>query len=377
MILLNSGGTPYFSSYILTSISLVLLLIVIIQRKLIEINNKSLSVFLLFSFSILFNFIMTGMHSSGRYLVIFSYIFLCFTFVTLIKSREHLIKIIYSVLKFILYFSVLCFFAQFVFSSHFVYNPNFKVVTFANIFNYSPSTYGFGLYRVQGFFWEPGILQFYLNLLLFVSMSHFRNIKLSSICAFSIITTYSSIGLFILACQILYFYFTYYFKFNGKSLVGLLFFVSLFSLFSLYAYENIEDKIMGKNAGSSDGRLFDAITGILIIKDKPLIGIGLSQERAFEMQKVHSYNETNLVSDETHNRGSTNGIISFIASFGVPLSLIVLYWLFFAGLIETNKNIFNLIIFSSLMSEPIMLSPFIILIILYYPPNLRKVEIMT
>ena len=76
--------------------------------------------------------------------------------------------------------------------------------TFFHIFYYMPeksvvSIFNFEFCRNQGLFWEPGILQIYLNMLFFLEAFVFKKSKLLLLLAsVLIITTYSTTGLILL-----------------------------------------------------------------------------------------------------------------------------------------------------------------------------------
>ena len=79
----------------------------------------------------------------------------------------------------------------------FYYSP--KIASTINLF-------GLDIHRNAGIFWEPGILQSYLNILFFLEASIFKsNKKLLFLIIIAIISTYSTTGLFLLIIQIIYF----------------------------------------------------------------------------------------------------------------------------------------------------------------------------
>ena len=85
-------------------------------------------------------------------------------------------------------------------------------MTFNYLFYYSPkigntiNLFGFDIHRNAGMFWEPGILQAYLNILFFLELSFFnKNRVLLFLIIIAIISTYSTTGLFLLIIQLIYF----------------------------------------------------------------------------------------------------------------------------------------------------------------------------
>ena len=68
------------------------------------------------------------------------------------------------------------------------------------------SIFNFEFCRNQGLFWEPGILQIYLNMLFFLEAFVFKKSKLLLLLAsVLIITTYSTTGLILLLFQSFFF----------------------------------------------------------------------------------------------------------------------------------------------------------------------------
>ena len=66
--------------------------------------------------------------------------------------------------------------------------------------------FGINLVRNSSIFWEPGILQFYLNLLFFLEISFFkRKNYIIILTVLAILSTYSTTGLLLLMVQIVYF----------------------------------------------------------------------------------------------------------------------------------------------------------------------------
>lgn len=365
IIFLTSGGANYVDSYLLSILALLFLSIIYIYEGKLYRKQNILIILCITILFFLANFFLTGMAGYQTYIVCLIYLIIAFLFISTYQYNQDLIKTMYSVLIFVLYFSIVSFFAQFLVKPYLIYDESLRALSFYKIFIYHEKPYFMDLLRVQGFFWEPGILQFYLNLLMFISLSYYKNVKIAVLAAFAIFTTYSSIGIVLLLLQALYFYFKYYAKFNVRSLFVFIAFSLTFVVGSLVMTSNLEDKLIGANAQSSYGRIYDAMTGIEIIKRHPMTGIGLDTEKYLKVQNQLSYMGTLLPDEAIKDRGSTNGIISFISQLGIFASLFFFYRLYFSNIILKDKVIFRLLLFVTLLVEPIMLSPFVFLIFIY------------
>ena len=124
---------------------------------------------------------------------------------------EHFLKRLYFVLTLVLFHAALNFFFYFFIKNNLsvVYSTYSEFETFKNIFFYTTergvvNIFGLEFCRNQGLFWEPGVLQVFLNMLFFLEAFIMRKNK--SILIFSslaILTTYSTTGLGLLLIQLL------------------------------------------------------------------------------------------------------------------------------------------------------------------------------
>ena len=118
------------------------------------------------------------------------------------------------VLKIILYHSIFSFIAYFFIKENlFLISSEYhESLTYYYLFYYSPNElsiinlFGLEFIRNAGMFWEPGILQAYLNILFFLEVTIFkRDRRLLVLIVFAILSTYSTTGLMLLMIQIVYF----------------------------------------------------------------------------------------------------------------------------------------------------------------------------
>lgn len=266
---------------------------------------------------------------------------------------------IHAVLSFV--FSI--FFEEFL-QSFFLHGDNLYQ-TFHYIFFYRIETnqvtfYGLNFIRNCGLFWEPGILQIFLNLLLYIQLFEQRTslVKIL-ITILLIITTYSTTGYIIMLLLLAYKY---------KSVTSIKNFPYLFliaipiiMLFYPIISFHIGNKAFGENVMSTYVRVFDAIQSIIIIGDYPLTGIGITWE-VYEKLQLSYKNVFGIVMIDA--TGNTNSILSTIVLLGIPTGLLFILALYRQELIaKKNKIIIFIVLFISLSSEPLLLRPFFMFLI--------------
>jgi len=222
------------------------------------------------------------------------------------------------------------------------------------------SFYGIQFIRNLGLFWEPGILQIFLNLLLYYQLFEKKTPKVKIVLTlFLIITTYSTTGYLIMLLLIAYKY---------KSILSLKHFpyllisftFTLILFFPIISY-HFENKVLGEKVMSTTVRVFDAIQSIKIIADYPITGIGLTWELYEKLQL--SYKEVfGLVVIDV--QGNTNSILSTIILFGLPTGFLFILALYFQDLIGSKyKQFIFILLLICLNSEPLLLRPFFMLLI--------------
>ena len=341
----------YYSS--LLSFCLILLLFVI--NFIFAINPQSLTKYSFFGISI-FTTVLTLFYYSNQ------------------DNKLAFVNSLYSILKLILFHSLVSFGAY-----YFVKNNLFLItseyhdsLTFNYFFYYSPkigntiNLFGFDIHRNAGMFWEPGILQAYLNILFFLELSFFnKNRVLLFLIIIAIISTYSTTGLFLLIIQVIYFTQKNY----KKTIAPLLFVILVVPLYFLFNL-NMSDKIGGESDGSFQKRLVDLTQPFFIALEHPLTGVGLDLDR-FQEVREEFYINTNInnilgivgiqQNVETTSKGSTNSVMYLLAGMGFPTTILFIYMLIKQHIINKDRLIWFIIIFVSVMSEPLLLRPFFFL----------------
>jgi hypothetical protein len=247
--------------------------------------------------------------------------------------------------------------------------------TFMHLFFYTPSkgivnVFGFEFCRNQGFFWEPGILQAFLNMLFFLEAFVMKKRKgILLLITFLIITTYSTTGLILLLLQL----FIYVKSEMKKNIIILPIVLSLIIPIYLIFNLNIDSKVQGEKESSFQKRVFDLTQPVFIALENPLTGIGLDvfqfqnirQEFYISSNSVQSINSLTGIDAkvEVSDKGSSNSIMFLLAGAGFPSAILLLAMFFKQQIVVEKKWLWMVIMVISVMSEPLLLRPFFFLFI--------------
>jgi hypothetical protein len=214
----------------------------------------------------------------------------------------------------------------------------------------------FPFIRSQGIFWEPGVLQVFLNLLLYIELNMFTNNRLKIVLiVIAILLTFSTAGYSIAAYLLIVYGLKHgHIKLKLKSLVVT---VPAVATGVFFLYTNLIDKLSFDNSISLAYRLFDLEKSLDIIKNHTFIGLGFSTEvfPAYQFDsKLLSLSGQYIQSTFTSDAGNTNSILMLYVSFGCVMATIYLITLY-------NQSIFNkmpVVFFISLIiicfSEPLV-----------------------
>ena len=327
-----------------------------------------LQLLILFLSLLCINFFLASSSQSSQKLFANIVIFTTSIFSAMYYSREenkkYFIPHLFLVLKIILIHSLINFFiyplAQpFLFE---ISNNRYECVSFFNVFFYlkythSLSIFGIELVRNQGIFWEPGVLQIFLNLLLFIiSFVEKKRGIIFWLTILAILTTFSTTGLVVMSIQLLI-------SFGSEIRNNILFLpvgVVLLALVYFITSANISDKLHGDGQYSFQARFFDLVQPLYMVYENPLMGVGLDDEQFMKTRQKTSFslNLKALDFSNVNDKGSTNSIMFFLAAAGIPFTLILLFLLFKQDFVMEKRKLFFILIVVSLMTEPIMLRPF-------------------
>ena len=384
-LLVLSGGSLFFKAarneLSIALFFLSLFVLFFMGKKLIKsIFNSSLFVFLIFSFIVILNYVFSQFVSGEQQFIKYAFhimnILSCLLILTHFKNnrnQEYFLNRVRYILNIVLYYSIINFFAYFFVKSNLTdfiggYNDDLIAHTYKYLFFFDLERnvfdfFGLEIIRNQGWFWEPGINQIYLNLLLYLEGFVFKRGKWTvPLIVFAIITTYSTTGIFIMIF-LLSVIFINSIKRNPFLYIGLALLIS-YPLYYL-GKSNFDNKA-GQNVSSMNKRLFDLVQPLSIALNNPMTGVGLDAEHFQKYRSVYYLdNETqSFLTLETTEKGSSNSITFLLAATGFPMGLFLLYCFFKQDLFTHRKKIFMLVITISVLSEPLLLRPFFLLFII-------------
>lgn len=265
---------------------------------------------------------------------------------------------IYSVLKFVLFLAILNIFIVQIFESFFKFSDlGVYAYTIYGIFNYlsTISILDITIYRNQGLFWEPGALQMFINILLYISLFVYKNIKITISSIVVIFSTFSTTGILIMFILLS----AYYLKDKSKN-YKLLGFIPVVMIFLPIIVYTLYDKFTDVSSLSAPLRMYDFYIGTQILIDNFLIGIGFNPDFYLELQ-IDKLNNFVYINEP---RGNTNGILIIGIYFGLIALLLYLFMLKNQKIFNYGKNLIFLVLFLSLASEPFSFTGFLLLIVL-------------
>ena len=230
--------------------------------------------------------------------------------------------------------------------------------------------FGIEFCRNQGLFWEPGVLQIYLNLFFFIQAFLLKQNRWLILIGFVILGTYSTTGIIILIGQLIYLFIQ---RFNENKLFLPIIFLSFVPIYLVFSI-NIEEKFRGNRIFSFQKRLFDFTQTIFIAAANPVTGVGLDldqfQKLRYEFyidsESLELINETLGVSlkGAGTSAGSANSLTFLLAAMGFPTAILFVFMFLRQKIINNHRLLFYFIVFVSVMSEPLFLRPFFFIYII-------------
>ena len=383
MLVMSSGGLLFvFNRNLLYGVFVAILSAsyFLMKNKILKINFNSSIITLLILFGLLIiNYLFAvNEQELNKYYYYFMVISVSvFSLMHFGDNKNRLLLSLYAVLRIIVVHSLLNF------SFFFFIKDNLSVIsstyheceTFLNLFFYTTergviTLFGLEFCRNQGLFWEPGVLQVFLNIFFFVNAFIFKkNRFMLALTAVAIVTTYSTTGIALLLLQSLV-YILKEMKDNKLLVLIFLFFtIPVIMIFNL----NVEEKVQGEKQASFQKRLFDLTQPFFIAVEYPLTGIGLDLNQFQKMREEFYFSSANLdaLQDQIGvdsitagtDKGSSNSVMFLFATMGFPTTIIFLFMFFNQQIIIDTKWLFMIIMLISVMSEPLLLRPFFFIFI--------------
>ena len=378
-LLVLTGGSlllVFFRNALTVALFSIVLLAVVIklnQVKVREFRFVSISLFLV----VLILSINYVFAVGDQAMIKYGYIFLCFFtavitllyFQSISTEKQFLVSLrlvlyavlIHSLANFLSY----PFIKESISTIEYVYS-GYNCATYKNLFFFEPAKnemnfFGVTLCRNQGFFWEPGILQIYLNIFLFLELfvSKDRKRGLVVLIVIAVMTTYSTTGIALLILQLT----VYFSKQLRKNFLILP--AAILMMFPVYQVmkSNIEDKVYGERSSSFAVRMFDLVQPLMMVKDYPITGVGLDKETYRITRSKYSFSSEYFDFDSLE-KGSSNSILFMLSAGGVPFGILLLIGLYKQGVIAIRNRLLFVIMLISLMSEPLLLTPFFLFFIM-------------
>lgn len=233
------------------------------------------------------------------------------------------------------------------------------------IFNFHQTVVGsgfLGLERADGFFFESGVLQIFLNIFLYLSFFAYRNMALTLLALFGVLSTQSSMGLVIAFALCGYAGMKYLKQLDYSTT-----FVAIFTLPMIIApiawitYKNIYEKLFGALGGSTAARSFDAEVALRIVSEYPLLGIGFSPDRLQNEFFTFGRQVETILGDSALERSLSNGLLYAAVTLGIPLALFFVYALLRQRLFG-EAVVGGTIILLSMLTEALIFTPFFAMI---------------
>jgi hypothetical protein len=213
--------------------------------------------------------------------------------------------------------------------------------------------------RPDGLFWEPGVFQFYLNLHLFTALFWRRNWFQAGVAAAAILATQSTTGLLVAAVQLLAVAWPVLscgdllqraFKFLGLLLVLV--------PFAVLTVDNVTEKFFGDSRGSSLARQYDLLTGLNVVAQYPVGGIGFDHKRYTALGDSLGFDDSGLSAETLDERTSSNGLVQVLYSIGIPLALVFIVGLYRNPFLQPRWLI-GVMLSLALSGEALAFTPFV------------------
>ena len=217
--------------------------------------------------------------------------------------------------------------------------------------------------RPNGFFYEPGVFQFYLALFLYICLFWKRDLTWAAIGLVALLTTLSTIGLMAAVFLLLAAAISLSQTARGAKVVAsLVIIIGAMPFVAFIAINNASAKFHGEDRGSFVARQYDLFTGLNLIQAKPLTGIGFDSDSYLFHSAKLGYAATGLDRASASERLNTNGIVQIFYAIGIPLGL-PLFIAIFRQVLLPRRYIVAVILLLSLSGQSLAYSVFFMFIL--------------
>lgn len=244
----------------------------------------------------------------------------------------------------------------------FIKIPGTDIYTFLLVlFHHTTDTsLSFGIVRPDGIFWEPGVFQIYLNICLYLALFERRDLRMSALSAAGVVFTQSTTGILI-AIALIAIYILSGIR-RGKIIRSLGVGVLLVPI-AIYATLNFANKFEGDARGSFLARQYDTFTGLAVAEAYPLLGVGFDVDNYMREAAILGFADLDIdIAVFDDRRGNSNGLVQPLYSLGFILGPIFLLCMLRQKMIK-NRFLMGLILVISMTSEPLLFTPFFLMLI--------------
>lgn len=174
--------------------------------------------------------------------------------------------------------------------------------------------------RSNGIFWEPGVFQLYLNLMIALQLFGKERINYIRVLVYvvGVIITFSTAGYVVLLFLFLLYVLASETNIQRKILIGALLTLAIITLTAAnytFIYNNVMSKLFEKNNYSATARYSSIISNIQLALENPIFGVGMAGMRDALFTK--SLQNFGIVAT-----ANTNGLLYPLAAYGIPFGFI-------------------------------------------------------
>ncbi|MCX8477967.1 MAG: hypothetical protein MT490_19430 [Sphingomonas sp.] len=300
---------------------------------------------------------------ANRYANFFAGMFLLGIY--MLEPRKSIIDDLVIILRLMAIQAILTVIIAFIFPSYFgmliygdtAYRTIFLLFTYHDVLAVSSR-----IKRADGFFFEPGVYHIYLNIFLYIVLFLRKNVRDVALAVIGVVATQSTMGFAVTAFLLTAAYTRGVQTVHISAKLVVAMFVPLLILPVMWiGYNNYIDKTQGALRGSAWAREYDLYTGLRIIAEYPLTGIGFDLDRYAEAAQRFGYRGTQLDLNSAAERVSSNGVITLAFMVGLPLFFVFVIGLFRQRFFP-NRFIFGTALLMCFLTEALMLTPFFLMI---------------
>lgn len=191
--------------------------------------------------------------------------------------------------------------------------------------------------RSNGIFWEPGVFQVYLNLMIAIQLFGKERINPIRVMVYiiGVLITFSTAGYVVLLFLFLLYLLASKTDITKKVLIGSLLVSAIIALTVVnytFIYDNVMSKLVEKNNYSATARYSSILCNIQLAFENPILGVGMAgmQNALFEK----SLQNFGIVAT-----ANTNGILYPLAAYGIPFGFVYIFGMYKFSNLWSNSRL--------------------------------------